>query len=105
MPLGADSQAASRLAHLEEFGGTAVGQPGRACDRSRPAAGGCRLPAGQLEVLDTLDRNQAITALTLSEVSARRPKPGDRIWGHVEGWAAELGLSTGGAAIGMARAR
>jgi hypothetical protein len=53
----------------------------------------------------TLDRNQAVTALTLSEVSARGPKPGDRIWGHVEGWAAELGLPSGAEALSMARTR
>jgi hypothetical protein len=40
----------------------------------------------------TLTRNQAITALTIAEASAAGP--GDRIWPHIEGWAAELGLSS-----------
>jgi hypothetical protein len=40
----------------------------------------------------TLTRNQAITAMTLGEVAARDPHPGDRIWRFAEGWAAELDL-------------
>jgi hypothetical protein len=41
-----------------------------------------------------LDRNSAITAMVLADVTG----PGDvaaghRLWGHVEGWAAELGLT------------
>jgi hypothetical protein len=41
-----------------------------------------------------LDRNSAITAMVLADVTG----PGDmhsghRLWSHVEGWAAELGLT------------
>jgi hypothetical protein len=41
-----------------------------------------------------MNRNTAITAMTLAEVAA----PGDmhaghRIWGHIQGWAAELGMT------------
>jgi hypothetical protein len=41
-----------------------------------------------------MDRNTAITAMVLADVLA----PGDvdagrRIWPHIEGWAAELGLT------------
>jgi hypothetical protein len=32
----------------------------------------------------TLTRNQAITALTLSEAAGRNLRPGDRIWPHAE---------------------
>lgn len=40
-----------------------------------------------------LDRNQAITAMTLAEIVAVHcPGPGDRDWGLVEVFAAELGL-------------
>jgi hypothetical protein len=41
-----------------------------------------------------MDRNTAITAMTLAEVVATdEAKPGHRLWFHVEGWAAELGLT------------
>jgi hypothetical protein len=50
-----------------------------------------------------LDRNQAITAMTLGEVAAGNPHPGDRIWPFAEGWAAELGLPSAAEAIGLAR--
>ena len=41
-----------------------------------------------------LDRNSAITAVILAEVAdANTPQAGDRLWPHIEGWAAELGLT------------
>ena len=40
-----------------------------------------------------LTRNSAITAMTLAEVTAPGDMhPGHRLWPHIEGWAAELGL-------------
>jgi hypothetical protein len=40
-----------------------------------------------------MDRNTAITAMTLAEVVATDDvNPGQRLWLHIEGWAAELGL-------------
>ncbi len=53
----------------------------------------------------TLTRNQAITALTLSEAAGRNPRPGDQIWPHAEAWAAELGLPSAAEALRMARGR
>ena len=46
-----------------------------------------------------LDRNSAITAMTLAD-HAREPDLNERhrLWPHIEGWAAELGL-TGSDAI------
>jgi hypothetical protein len=41
-----------------------------------------------------MDRNAAITAMTLAEVVATDDvNPGHRLWLHVEGWSAELGLT------------
>lgn len=41
-----------------------------------------------------LDRNAAITAMTLAEfVAAGAGNPAHRHWPHVRNWAAELGLS------------
>jgi hypothetical protein len=41
-----------------------------------------------------LDRNSAITAMILAEVAgANAPQAGDRLWPHIEGWAAEIGLT------------
>src|SRR5262249_40228413 len=41
-----------------------------------------------------LDRNSAITAMILAEVAeASAPQPGDRLMPHIDGWAAELGLT------------
>jgi hypothetical protein len=51
----------------------------------------------------TLDRNQAITAMTLGEAAARNPHPGDRIWPFAEGWAAELDLPSAAKAVHLAR--
>lgn len=42
----------------------------------------------------TLDRNAAITAMLLADVtSSGDMHPGHRLWVHVEGWSAELGLT------------
>lgn len=39
-------------------------------------------------------RNEAITAITLAEtVDAALDPYGERVWQHIAGWAAELGLS------------
>jgi len=51
--------------------------------------------------LRLMDRNAAITAMTIAEVAASGVEPGDRLWPHLEGWAAELGL-TGPQAIEQA---
>jgi hypothetical protein len=41
-----------------------------------------------------LTRTSAITAMALAEANGTRaPQPGDRYWPHIEGWAAELGLT------------
>jgi hypothetical protein len=41
-----------------------------------------------------LNRNAAITAVLLADVTATVDiHPGHRLWVHVEGWAAELGLT------------
>jgi hypothetical protein len=50
----------------------------------------------------TLDRNTAITAMTLADTAAERDlHEGHRLWPFVQGWAAELGL-TGPDAIARA---
>ena len=42
----------------------------------------------------TLDRNTAITAMVLADVvGTGEVNAGHRLWPHVEGWAAELGLT------------
>jgi len=43
----------------------------------------------------TLDRNQAITAMTIADIIGGRgvPRVDDPIWMHLDGWAAELGLT------------
>jgi hypothetical protein len=58
-----------------------------------------------------LDRNSAITAMVLADVTGPGDvREGHRLWVHVEGWAAELGLTgpdvlTGTASLtGQARA-
>jgi hypothetical protein len=49
-----------------------------------------------------LDRNTAITAMTLAEVATKDDlHEGHRLWPHIQGWAAELGL-TGPDAIARA---
>ncbi len=42
----------------------------------------------------TLDRNTAITAMTLAETAAEADlHEGHRLWPHIQSWAAELGLT------------
>jgi hypothetical protein len=42
-----------------------------------------------------MDRNSAITAMVLADlVASDDMKAGHRLWPHVEGWAAELALTT-----------
>jgi len=49
-----------------------------------------------------LDRNTAITAMILADTAAdERVHEGHRIWPHIQGWAAELGL-TGPQAVAAA---
>lgn len=59
-------------------------------------------PAGQWRVSwlpsRILTRNEAATAMTIAEVVASRPAPGNRIWSALTAWAAELDLSTDEAA-------
>ena len=41
-----------------------------------------------------LDRNTAITAMTLADFTAAEDlHEGHRLWPHIQGWAAELGLT------------
>jgi hypothetical protein len=42
-----------------------------------------------------MDRNSAITAMVLADITGPGDvRAGHRLWVHVEGWAAELGLTT-----------
>ncbi len=42
----------------------------------------------------TLDRNTAITAMTLADLTGEEDlREGHRLWPHVQSWAAELGLT------------
>jgi hypothetical protein len=42
----------------------------------------------------TLDRNTATTAMILADTAAdQRVREGHRLWPHIQGWAAELGLT------------
>jgi hypothetical protein len=42
----------------------------------------------------TLDRNSAVTAMVLADITARADlREGHRLWPHIQGWAAELGLT------------
>ena len=42
----------------------------------------------------TLDRNTAITAMTLADLTAGQDLgEGHRLWPHIQGWATELGLT------------
>ena len=42
----------------------------------------------------TLDRNAAITAMVLADITAEPDvREGHRLWPHIQGWAAELGLT------------
>ncbi len=50
----------------------------------------------------TLDGNTAVTAMLLADVASKNDiSEGHRLWPHIEGWAAELGL-TGPDAIARA---
>ncbi len=50
----------------------------------------------------TLDRNTAITAMILADVVSKTDlHKGHRLWPHIQGWAAELGL-TGPEAVAAA---
>ena len=50
----------------------------------------------------TLDRNTAITAMILADTTAEEDlHEGHRLWPHIQGWAAELGL-TGPEAVAAA---
>jgi hypothetical protein len=41
-----------------------------------------------------LDRNSSITAMTLADITGEQGlHEGHRLWPHIEGWAAELGLT------------
>ena len=51
-----------------------------------------------------LDRNAAITAMILADVAAASdPRPGDRLWPHIEGWATAIGLTASGALARVAQ--
>jgi hypothetical protein len=47
----------------------------------------------------TLDRNQAITAMTIASIVGTKgvPRVDDPVWLHLDGWAAELSLTAPGA--------
>lgn len=50
-----------------------------------------------------LDRNSAITAMILADLtSSDQIGTRHRLWGHVEGWAAELGLAAHDAIVSLA---
>ncbi len=50
----------------------------------------------------TLDRNTAVTAMLLADVVSKADvREGHRLWPHIQGWAAELGL-TGAEAVAAA---
>jgi hypothetical protein len=49
----------------------------------------------------TLDRNSAITAMTLADTAEPGLHEGHRLWPHIQSWATELGL-TGSEAIARA---
>ena len=55
-------------------------------------------PSGRWEVSwlpgQILDRNTAITAMILADTTAEQDlHEGHRLWPHIQGWAAELGLT------------
>ena len=61
---------------------------------ARPAPG--RQHAWQVSWLPgrLTDRNTAITAMILADTAAATDlHPGHRLWPHIQGWAAELGLT------------
>jgi len=56
--------------------------------RQAPSRHGCEVSwlPGRL-----LDRNAAITAMTLADTAERDLHEGHRLWPHIQGWTAELG--------------
>jgi hypothetical protein len=51
-----------------------------------------------------LSRNTAITAMILADtLSSRILDPRDRLWPHIKGWAAEIGLTTPDVLIGVSQ--
>ena len=40
-----------------------------------------------------ITRSGAVTAMVLADAASRDFRPGHRLWPHISGWAAELGLS------------
>jgi hypothetical protein len=61
---------------------------------ARPAHGG--QPGWEVSWLpgQIVDRNSAITAMTLAEIASKNDlHEGHRLWPHIQGWAAELGLT------------
>ena len=65
-----------------------------------------QLPSGAWRVTwlpgSDLNRNEAITAMTLAETITNRPvTTEDRLWPHIEGWAAELGMGAEAAILGV----
>ncbi len=51
-----------------------------------------------------LDRNAAVTAMTLADTAAERDlHEGHRLWPHIQGWAGELGLTAPEAIARVAR--
>jgi hypothetical protein len=61
---------------------------------ARPAHGG--QPGWEVSWLpgQIVDRNSAITAMTLAEIASKNDfHEGHRLWRHIQGWAAELGLT------------
>jgi hypothetical protein len=72
-------------------------QTGHTARQARPHRWEVSWLPGQL-----LDRNTAITAMLLADITARGDlHQGHRLWPHIQGWAAELGL-TGPEAIAQA---
>jgi hypothetical protein len=52
----------------------------------------------------TLDRNTAITAMVLADTTAgERVREGHRLWPHIQGWAAELGLTGPDAVVAISQ--
>ena len=52
----------------------------------------------------TLDRNSAITAMVLADTTADESvREGHRLWPHIQGWAAELGLTGPDAAAAISQ--
>ena len=77
-------------------------------DRTRHTA---RLATGQQHAWEVswlpgrlMDRNSAITAMVLADMNGQdNVHAGHRLWPHVEGWAAELGLTAPDAIARLSR--